>query len=56
MKQIIVFVIKDSQNNIWGVAPSKLQARVQIAWHLPKNGSYRIEPQVSYAKQSITHD
>lgn len=48
MRQLVVFLIFDEANNPCGVASSRLQARVQIAWHLPKGKSYRIEPKVTY--------
>lgn len=40
---MMIFIIKDSNDLVWGIAPSKLDARIQMQWHLPKNNSYKIE-------------
>jgi len=48
MRQIVIFVITDSVGFVWGVAPSKVQARKQIAWFLPRGYNYRVEPQIAY--------
>lgn len=47
MKNIIIFLIVDEKGFVWGLAPSKVQARVQIAWFLPKGGNYSIEPAIA---------
>jgi hypothetical protein len=38
-----VFVISDQDDVVWGVAPSKLAAKIQIQWHLPKHNNYSVE-------------
>lgn len=38
-----IFIIRDGEGVVWGVAPTKIDARIQIQWHLPKNSSYKIE-------------
>jgi hypothetical protein len=45
-KTQLIFFILDEKGFAWGIAPSKVQARVQIAWFLPKGNQYRIDPQV----------
>jgi len=38
-----VFIIKDQSDEVWGIAPSVIQARKQIAWFLPKGLKYSID-------------
>jgi hypothetical protein len=40
---MLIFLIKDQKDVVWGIAPSELQAKIQIQWHLPKGNSYKIE-------------
>jgi len=35
-KLIKVFIIKDDDGKVWGVAPTLAKAKVQAAWFLPK--------------------
>jgi hypothetical protein len=42
----LVFLIKDPNGRAWGIAPSKIEARVQAAWFLPRGIKYTIEPAV----------
>ena len=49
-KKIIIFAIVDSIGQVWGLAPSKIQARKQIAWHLPKNNAYQIDVRLVYTE------
>ena len=37
------FLITDDEDVVWGIAPTKLEARKQISWHLPKGNIYKIE-------------
>ena len=39
----IVFIITDQFNEVWGIAPSIIQARKQISWFLPKGLEYSID-------------
>jgi hypothetical protein len=50
MKTSLIFFIKDDKNFVWGVAPSKIQARRQIRWFLPRGLNLYIEPQVVFNK------
>ena len=45
-KKLLVFMIVDDMNVGWGVAPTKLDARQQMAWFLPHGKKYHIEPYV----------
>lgn len=38
-----VILIKDEDDEVWGVAPSITQANRQIKWYLPRGNSYKIE-------------
>jgi len=40
----LVFIIKDASGNAWGISPTKLDARINIAWFLPRDNKYYIEP------------
>jgi len=42
-KQFYIFVIKDSFGEVFGIAPTKLEAKKQANWFLPRN-KYSIEP------------
>jgi hypothetical protein len=44
IKTKLVFFIKDEKQVVWGIAPSMVQARRQIAWFLPKGNKYSIDP------------
>jgi len=45
-KKKVVFIIQDDKGFVWGMAPTKIQARKQIAWFLPRRAKYIIVPQV----------
>lgn len=40
----LIFLIKDNTGTTWGISPTKLDARINIAWFLPKGNKYVIEP------------
>jgi hypothetical protein len=42
----LIFLIKDDAGRTWGLAPTKLDARIQAAWFLPHGNKYFIEPHV----------
>ena len=46
METKLIFFITDAQGTVWGLAPSKIQARRQINWFLPRDNKYSIEPWV----------
>lgn len=39
----LIYFIKDSKDEVWGVAPNKIEAIKQINWFLPKGNIYKIE-------------
>lgn len=43
-----VFFIKDEQGNVWGMSPTIVQAKRQIAWFLPRRYKYIIESQLIF--------
>jgi hypothetical protein len=45
-KASVMFFIKDDKDNVWGIAPSKLEAIKQINWFLPKENNYIIDKQI----------
>jgi hypothetical protein len=49
MKAHVVYFIVDRMGFAWGIAPSKVQARKQMAWFLPRGIKYSIETVVTYA-------
>jgi hypothetical protein len=42
----VCFFIKDTNGMMWGIALTKLEARIQVAWFLPTENKYIIEPGV----------
>lgn len=38
-----MFIISDKTNLVWGIAPTKLEAKKQARWFLPKDNIYKIE-------------
>ena len=49
MKAYITYFVVDRMGFAWGVAPTKVQARRQMAWFLPKGIEYKIETVITYA-------
>lgn len=45
-RQTLIFLIVDEQGFSWSIAPTKLDARTQIKWFLPRGKSYKIVPTV----------
>lgn len=41
-----VFFVKDEDGTTWSIAPTKLDARINIAWFLPRGNKYYIEPTI----------
>lgn len=41
-----VYIILDEKDNVYGVAPTKTQAKMQTNWFLPKENKYRIVKRV----------
>jgi hypothetical protein len=44
IKQMIIFLITNETGKGFSLAPTKLAAKTQIAWFLPKQNKYIIEP------------
>jgi hypothetical protein len=42
-RKCMIFIIKDETGSVWGVAPSMVQARRQIAWFLPRGNKFVVE-------------
>jgi len=42
--QFYIFIIKDASDEVWGIAPTKIEAKKQAQWFLPKENQYYIEP------------
>jgi hypothetical protein len=39
----VIFWIKDPNGQVWSMALTKLEARIQMAWFLPKGIKYHID-------------
>lgn len=50
MKTKLIFVITDRYGVGYGLAPSKVQARRQIQWFLPKGIEYTIQPVIIHTQ------
>ncbi len=46
LRNKVAFVITDETGHVWGMAPTKIQARRQIAWFLPRELKLSITIQV----------